>query len=75
MGFGKACTRSPPEMLKNPKTFAYGSHHFVGSLRYASISAHRGKSADFFDDIESLLYTLIEFRGTTLPWVIFERDP
>lgn len=46
----------------------------MGSPKYASISAHRGQSARFSDDIESLLYIFIELRMGILPWSIDETD-
>lgn len=42
---------------------------FVGTPRYASITAHKGKDQTPADDIESLLYNLIYMCKKTLPWI------
>ncbi|KAL1948927.1 hypothetical protein VTO73DRAFT_10733 [Trametes versicolor] len=44
----------------------------LGTARYASLAAHRAQTVSRADDIESLLYILLEFLHGTLPW---ERLP
>ncbi|KAI0659742.1 kinase-like protein [Cubamyces menziesii] len=39
-----------------------------GTVRYASVAAHRRHEVSRRDDIESLLYVLLEFYHGTLPW-------
>lgn len=49
-----------------------GSHHrnsFVGTPRYASVNAHKGREQTPHDDMESLLYNLVFFCRKTLPWI------
>ena len=41
---------------------------FVGTARYASISAHKGKTQGRKDDLEALGYLLIFFYKGKLPW-------
>lgn len=46
---------------------------FMGTLRFASIAAHKGERQSFKDDLESCVYTLVYlFRGR-LPWQKFEK--
>ncbi|KAH9888117.1 kinase-like protein [Cubamyces lactineus] len=39
-----------------------------GAIRYASVAAHRRHEVSRRDDVESLLYVLLEFYHGTLPW-------
>ncbi|KAI0323693.1 kinase-like protein [Cubamyces sp. BRFM 1775] len=39
-----------------------------GTIRYASVAAHRRHEVSRRDDVESLLYVLLEFYHGTLPW-------
>jgi hypothetical protein len=43
-------------------------HHFRGTVRYASVHAHLGRTASRRDDLESLAYTLIFLHRGRLPW-------
>lgn len=42
---------------------------FIGTPRYASISAHLGQDQSKKDDIESLLYNLAFLYFKSLPWL------
>ncbi|KAI0631307.1 kinase-like protein [Trametes polyzona] len=48
--------------------FQESGRHAIGTVRYASVAAHKGHSVSRRDDIESLLYVLLEFYHGTLPW-------
>lgn len=41
----------------------------MGTPRYASINAHKGRNQTPADDIESLLYNLIYMCRKDLPWI------
>ena len=41
---------------------------FRGTVRYASVHAHLGRTANRRDDLESLAYTLIFLHRGRLPW-------
>nr|CAB3267322.1 tau-tubulin kinase 1-like [Phallusia mammillata] len=41
---------------------------FRGTVRYASITAHRNREMGCHDDLWSLLYMLVEFVNGQLPW-------
>lgn len=41
----------------------------MGTPRYASISAHKGRNQTPSDDIESLLYNLVFMCRKDLPWI------
>ncbi|KAI0355891.1 casein kinase [Trametes cingulata] len=49
--------------------------HATGTLRYASIAAHRRHEVSRQDDIESLLYVLLELLHGRLPWNYVRLDP
>ena len=42
---------------------------FAGSIRYCSINAQSGFTVSRRDDLESLIYVLIEIGGDRLPWI------
>ncbi|XP_029808624.1 tau-tubulin kinase 2 isoform X2 [Suricata suricatta] len=50
--------------IKPPRTVA----GFRGTVRYASINAHRNKEMGRHDDLWSLFYMLVEFVVGQLPW-------
>ena len=41
---------------------------FRGTVRYASMNAHRNREMGCHDDLWSLLYMLVEFINGHLPW-------
>ncbi|KAG8637303.1 casein kinase 1-like protein HD16 [Manihot esculenta] len=47
---------------------------FRGTVRYASVHAHLGRTASRRDDLESLAYTLIFLCRGRLPWQGFQGD-
>ena len=50
--------------VRLPRTVA----GFRGTVRYASINAHRNKEMGRHDDLWSLFYMLVEFACGHLPW-------
>ncbi|KAM0936263.1 putative protein kinase CK1-CK1-Pl family [Dioscorea sansibarensis] len=47
---------------------------FRGTVRYASVHAHLGRTASRRDDLESLAYTLIFLHRGRLPWQGYQGD-
>ncbi|KAF9626363.1 hypothetical protein IFM89_032779 [Coptis chinensis] len=47
---------------------------FRGTMRYASVHAHLGRTANRRDDLESLAYTLIFLHRGRLPWQGYQGD-
>ncbi|CAD8135590.1 unnamed protein product [Paramecium octaurelia] len=47
--------------------------YFVGTIKYASISSHLGHEQSPKDDIESLLYVLVELFNGELPWEAYQN--
>jgi len=41
---------------------------FRGTVRYASVNAHKNKEMGRHDDLWSLFYMLVEFVNGQLPW-------
>uniref|UniRef100_A0A8C1EWM8 Tau tubulin kinase 1a n=1 Tax=Cyprinus carpio carpio TaxID=630221 RepID=A0A8C1EWM8_CYPCA len=50
--------------IKPPRTVA----GFRGTVRYASVNAHKNKEMGRHDDLWSLFYMLVEFAAGQLPW-------
>ncbi|KAI0641535.1 casein kinase [Trametes meyenii] len=44
------------------------ARHAVGTIRYASVAAHNQHEVSRRDDVEPLLYALLEFYHGKLPW-------
>lgn len=61
--FGLSKIVSPKKKEKKNK-----KPEFVGNLKYASVTAHRGERLTKKDDMESLGYMLILFIQGSLPW-------
>ena len=47
---------------------------FRGTIRYASVHAHLGRTPSRRDDLESLAYTLLFLLNGRLPWQGFQGD-
>ncbi|XP_060767176.1 tau-tubulin kinase 1 [Neoarius graeffei] len=63
--FGYACAAHTLGLLRAiPRTVA----GFRGTVRYASVNAHKNKEMGRHDDLWSLFYMLVEFAVGQLPW-------
>ncbi|XP_013416788.1 uncharacterized protein LOC106178225, partial [Lingula anatina] len=62
-GLARQYTNSAGE-VRSPRAAA----GFRGTVRYASINAHKNKEMGRHDDLWSLLYMLVEFVNGQLPW-------
>ncbi|KAG8380012.1 hypothetical protein BUALT_Bualt07G0149300 [Buddleja alternifolia] len=64
------------EILKTGMHIEYDQRPdvFRGTVRYASVHAHLGRSATRRDDLESLAYTLIFLLRGRLPWQGYQFD-
>ncbi|XP_067272932.1 tau-tubulin kinase 2b [Pseudorasbora parva] len=62
-GLARQFTNSSQE-VRPPRLVA----GFRGTVRYASVNAHKNKEMSRHDDLWSLFYMLVEFRTGQLPW-------
>ncbi|XP_065043069.1 casein kinase 1-like protein HD16 isoform X2 [Musa acuminata AAA Group] len=62
-----ACNSNHVEYDQRPDVFR-------GTVRYASVHAHLGRTASRRDDLESLAYTLIFLHRGRLPWQGYQGD-
>jgi len=58
-------TSTPSKFEVRPPRAAAG---FRGTVRYASLNAHKNKEMGRHDDLWSLLYMVVEFVNGALPW-------
>ncbi|KAL3314847.1 hypothetical protein Ciccas_006522 [Cichlidogyrus casuarinus] len=63
-GLARAYTVSGSKQLRPPRPIA----GFRGTVRYASMNAHKQQDLSRYDDIWSLTYMLLEFIDGNLPW-------
>ncbi|KAK9075621.1 hypothetical protein SSX86_003947 [Deinandra increscens subsp. villosa] len=62
------------EYDQRPDVFRYVGHILMGTVRYASVHAHLGRTGSRRDDLESLAYTLIFLLRGRLPWQGFQGE-
>ncbi|KAL5009211.1 hypothetical protein ScPMuIL_014792 [Solemya velum] len=65
LDFGLARQYTTPTGEVRPPRTAAG---FRGTVRYASVNAHKNKEMGRHDDLWSLFYMLVEFLAGQLPW-------
>ncbi|XP_060071596.1 uncharacterized protein LOC132551469 isoform X1 [Ylistrum balloti] len=65
LDFGLARQYTTPAGEVRPPRAAAG---FRGTVRYASVNAHKNKEMGRHDDLWSLFYMLVEFLAGQLPW-------
>ncbi|XP_061173857.1 serine/threonine-protein kinase MRCK beta-like isoform X2 [Saccostrea echinata] len=65
LDFGLARQYTTPTGEVRPPRAAAG---FRGTVRYASVNAHKNKEMGRHDDLWSLFYMLVEFLAGQLPW-------
>ena len=62
------------EFLENGKHIPYmEGRPFIGTIRFASLAAHKGVELSRKDDLESLGYLLVFFLKGKLPWQIGKK--
>jgi serine/threonine protein kinase len=69
----KSSRRFPLALIDFGLSIVQKSHHpedhaFMGTLKYASVDAHRGKEVVRRDDLISWFYTVVEMWAGKLPW-------
>ena len=62
--FGLARIYLIESKVREPRSVA----GFRGTVRYASLTAHRSQEMGRGDDLWSLFYIFLEFMGFQLPW-------
>lgn len=50
------------------RPFPFGKNHFTGTMKYASVNAHRGYALGRRDDLISWFYSMVELGSKHLPW-------
>ena len=64
-GSSNTTSSGTPKFEVRPPRAAAG---FRGTVRYASVNAHKNKEMGRHDDLWSLLYMIVEFVNGALPW-------
>ncbi|KDD76924.1 hypothetical protein H632_c65p1 [Helicosporidium sp. ATCC 50920] len=71
--FGLAQRWRDPKLATHVK-YDQRPDDFRGTIRYASVHAHLGRTPSRRDDLESLAYTLLFLLNGRLPWQGFQGD-
>lgn len=66
--FGTTATRWKDTVCGTHVEYDQRPDVFRGTVRYASVHAHLGRTASRRDDLESLAYTLLFLLKGRLPW-------